>query len=119
MACPLRREAGKTAVFAACCRMAAVGRATDAGSGSGGFYASQVLEPLGADTSGSVLLDPDGHFPGHIPNPDEEPGKSALQPATHYSIFLHKRKYRARMFSYSVFVFLLTGVRYGFMMILI
>ena len=42
----------------------------DAGSGAGGFYASQVLEPLGADTRGSVLLEPDGHFPGHIPNPE-------------------------------------------------
>ncbi len=42
----------------------------DAGNGAGGFYASSVLEPLGADTSGSVLLTPDGHFPGHIPNPE-------------------------------------------------
>ncbi len=42
----------------------------DAGSGAGGFYAEKVLRPLGADTSGSVLLDPDGHFPGHIPNPE-------------------------------------------------
>ncbi len=42
----------------------------DAGNGAGGFYASAVLEPLGADTSGSVLLEPDGHFPGHVPNPE-------------------------------------------------
>ena len=44
----------------------------DAGNGAGGFYASEVLEPLGADTSGSVYLDPDGMFPNHIPNPENE-----------------------------------------------
>ena len=42
----------------------------DAGNGVGGFYAKKVLEPLGADTSGSVLLEPDGRFPSHIPNPE-------------------------------------------------
>lgn len=42
----------------------------DAGNGAGGFYASKVLEPLGADTTGSVYLDPDGMFPNHIPNPE-------------------------------------------------
>ena len=42
----------------------------DAGNGAGGFYASAVLEPLGADISGSVLLEPDGRFPGHVPNPE-------------------------------------------------
>ncbi len=42
----------------------------DAGNGAGGFYASQVLEPLGADTSGSRYLDPDGMFPNHVPNPE-------------------------------------------------
>lgn len=42
----------------------------DAGSGAGGFYAEKVLAPLGADTTGSRLLVPDGHFPGHIPNPE-------------------------------------------------
>ena len=30
----------------------------------------QVLAPLGADTSGSVFLDPDGTFPNHPPNPE-------------------------------------------------
>lgn len=43
----------------------------DAGNGAGGFFASQVLEPLGADTSGSQYLDPDGHFPNHVPNPED------------------------------------------------
>ena len=42
----------------------------DAGNGAGGFYATQVLQALGADISGSVLLDPDGHFPCHVPNPE-------------------------------------------------
>lgn len=43
----------------------------DAGNGAGGFYAHQVLKPLGADTSGSQFLEPDGHFPNHIPNPED------------------------------------------------
>ena len=42
----------------------------DAGNGAGGFYATQVLEPLGADVSGSQFLEPDGSFPNHIPNPE-------------------------------------------------
>ncbi len=48
----------------------------DAGNGAGGFYASQVLAPLGADVSGSQFLEPDGMFPHHIPNP-EDPGAMA------------------------------------------
>lgn len=43
----------------------------DAGNGVGGFYATEVLEKLGADISGSVYLDPDGNFPNHIPNPED------------------------------------------------
>ena len=39
--------------------------AVDAGNGSGGFYAAQVLEPLGADVSASRYLEPDGNFPNH------------------------------------------------------
>ncbi len=42
----------------------------DAGNGAGGFYAGDVLAPLGADVSGSQFLDPDGRFPNHIPNPE-------------------------------------------------
>lgn len=42
----------------------------DAGNGAGGFYESLVLKPLGADTTGSQFLDPDGSFPNHIPNPE-------------------------------------------------
>ena len=44
----------------------------DAGNGAGGFYAKDVLELLGADTSGSQSLEPDGTFPNHIPNPENE-----------------------------------------------
>lgn len=43
----------------------------DAGNGAGGFFASQVLAPLGADTAGSQFLEPDGRFPNHVPNPEE------------------------------------------------
>lgn len=43
----------------------------DAGNGSGGFYASEVLEPLGADVSSSQFLEPDGNFPNHAPNPED------------------------------------------------
>lgn len=41
----------------------------DAGNGSGGFFVN-ILKELGADTSGSVYLQPDGYFPNHIPNPE-------------------------------------------------
>jgi phosphomannomutase len=43
----------------------------DAGNGAGGFYVDRVLQPLGADTTGSQFLDPDGTFPNHIPNPED------------------------------------------------
>ncbi len=44
----------------------------DAGNGAGGFYAENVLAPLGADISGSQFLEPDGSFPNHIPNPEDK-----------------------------------------------
>lgn len=44
----------------------------DAGNGAGGFYASRVLEPLGADVSGSQFLEPEGSFPNHAPNPEDK-----------------------------------------------
>lgn len=43
----------------------------DAGNGAGGFYATDVLEALGADIRGSQFLEPDGMFPNHIPNPED------------------------------------------------
>ncbi|GLI59591.1 hypothetical protein VaNZ11_001519 [Volvox africanus] len=49
----------------------------DAGNGAGGFFAEQVLAPLGADVSGSVFLDPDGTFPNHPPNPEHPAAMAA------------------------------------------
>ena len=53
----------------------------DAGNGAGGFFASQILGRLGADTSGSVFLEPDGHFPNHIPNPENKQAMAAIKKA--------------------------------------
>lgn len=50
----------------------------DAGNGAGGFYASEVLVRLGADTSGSQFLEPDGMFPNHIPNPENEQAMESI-----------------------------------------
>ncbi|MBT9316093.1 phosphomannomutase/phosphoglucomutase [Leptothoe spongobia] len=50
----------------------------DAGNGAGGFYANKVLEPLGADTTGSQFLDPDGMFPNHIPNPENHDAMASI-----------------------------------------
>ena len=41
----------------------------DAGNGAAGFFATQVLAPMGADITGSRFLEPDGHFPNHEPDP--------------------------------------------------
>lgn len=53
----------------------------DAGNGAGGFFAEKVLQPLGADTTGSQFLEPDGHFPNHIPNPDNKEAMASIQGA--------------------------------------
>jgi phosphomannomutase len=53
----------------------------DAGNGAGGFFASKVLEPLGADTKGSQFLEPDGTFPNHIPNPEDKVAMAAISQA--------------------------------------
>ena len=50
----------------------------DAGNGAGGFYADQVLKPLGACTEGSQFLDPDGSFPNHIPNPEDKTAMASI-----------------------------------------
>jgi len=50
----------------------------DAGNGAGGFYVDKVLKPLGADTTGSQFLDPDGRFPNHIPNPENEAAMNSV-----------------------------------------
>ncbi len=54
----------------------------DAGNGVGGFYARDVLEPLGADISGSIYLDPDGNFPNHAPNPENAQAMECVSKAT-------------------------------------
>ena len=53
----------------------------DAGNGGGGFFATKVLEPLGADTTGSQFLEPDGMFPNHIPNPEDKKAMAAIRAA--------------------------------------
>ncbi len=53
----------------------------DAGNGAGGFYVERVLIPLGADTTGSQFLDPDGRFPNHIPNPENETAMRSVSEA--------------------------------------
>lgn len=53
----------------------------DAGNGAGGFYVDKVLKPLGADTTGSRYLDPDGSFPNHIPNPEDKDAMKSITAA--------------------------------------
>lgn len=53
----------------------------DAGNGMGGFYADKVLQPLGADTTGSRFLEPDGSFPNHIPNPEDREAMASITEA--------------------------------------
>ncbi len=53
----------------------------DAGNGAGGFFAHKVLVPLGADIEGSQFLEPDGHFPNHVPNPEDSEAMEAISTA--------------------------------------
>ncbi|NOU36600.1 MAG: phosphomannomutase/phosphoglucomutase [Kiritimatiellaceae bacterium] len=50
----------------------------DAGNGGGGFFVDQVLKPLGANTKGSQFLEPDGSFPNHAPNPEDDVAMAAI-----------------------------------------
>ncbi len=50
----------------------------DAGNGAGGFFCEKVLARLGADTTGSQFLEPDGTFPNHIPNPEDKAAIESL-----------------------------------------
>lgn len=43
----------------------------DAGNGTGGIFAKRILEKLGQKVTG-LYLEPDGDFPNHAPNPQEE-----------------------------------------------
>lgn len=53
----------------------------DAGNGAGGFFAHKVLEPLGADITGSQFLEPDGAFPNHVPNPEDKQAINSIKEA--------------------------------------
>lgn len=53
----------------------------DAGNGAGGFFADKVLNSLGADTTGSQFLEPDGRFPNHIPNPENKEAMESIKKA--------------------------------------
>lgn len=49
----------------------------DAGNGNGGFFVD-VLKNLGADTTGSQFINPDGRFPNHIPNPENKKAMESI-----------------------------------------
>lgn len=53
----------------------------DAGNGSAGFFVEDLLNKLGADTTGSQFLNPDGNFPNHIPDPDNQKAIESLRSA--------------------------------------
>lgn len=53
----------------------------DSGNGASGFFVDKILKPLGADTTGSQFLNPDGRFPNHIPNPENKQAMEAIQSA--------------------------------------
>ena len=53
----------------------------DAGNGAGGFFATRILEPLGADITGSQFLEPDGNFPNHQPNPENKEAMASISKA--------------------------------------
>ena len=53
----------------------------NAGNGSGGFFTWDVLDKLGADTFGSLYLNPDGMFPNHIPDPEDKTAMSRTRAA--------------------------------------
>lgn len=53
----------------------------DAGNGTGGFFAEEVLGQMGADISGSCFLEPDGHFPGHRPDTRDTDALASLSEA--------------------------------------
>lgn len=54
----------------------------DAGNGAGGFFPTKILRQLGANIKGSQFLEPDGHFPNHIPNPEDPEAMASIQKAT-------------------------------------
>ena len=53
----------------------------DSGNGASGFFATDILEALGADISGSQFLEPDGMFPNHVPNPENKDAMASVREA--------------------------------------
>ena len=53
----------------------------DSGNGASGFFVDRILKPLGADTTGSQFLEPDGRFPNHVPNPENKAAMEAIRGA--------------------------------------
>ena len=49
----------------------------DAGNGAGGFFAD-LLSRLGVQTRGSQFLEPDGLFPNHVPNPENDEAMASV-----------------------------------------
>ena len=62
----------------------------NAGNGAGGFFATQVLAPLGADVSSSINLEPDGAFPNHPANPEDK--KHVAEQAQRARWLEHRRR---------------------------
>lgn len=52
----------------------------DGSNGVGGYFPA-LLEPLGASTTGSIFLNPDGTFPNHVPNPEDKAAMEAIKGA--------------------------------------
>lgn len=44
----------------------------DAGNGIGGVFAPKLVERWGHEVIGKLYIEPDGHYPNHQPNPQEE-----------------------------------------------
>ena len=53
----------------------------NAGNGAGGFFSTDVLAALGADTSASIHLEADGNFPNHPANPEDKAHVAATMAA--------------------------------------
>ena len=75
----IKKEVGHKADFDK--PLAGLKIAVDAGNGAGGFYADDILAPLGADVGGSQYLDPDGTFPNHQPNPENKEAMKSISAA--------------------------------------
>ena len=54
----------------------------DASNGTGGFIATKVFSPLGANIVDSQYLEPDGNFFNHPPNPDNKSAKHSVSMKT-------------------------------------